>query len=136
MKKYQVGGELVHFCPKCQLELGHTVLAMVSGQPARVRCNTCKSERNFRARKLFESSSKASTIPRSRQVNDVSQLYQNKIKESLMKSPKTYSIHLEVSVGDLIQHPKFGRGVVLKTIPPDRMEIVFSEGIKVLAGKC
>ncbi len=53
-----------------------------------------------------------------------------------MKSPKTYSIHLEVSVGDLIQHPKFGRGVVLKTIPPDRMEIVFSEGIKVLAGKC
>ena len=109
---------------------------MMNAQPARVRCNTCKSERNFRARQKLEPSRTLTNPTRSRQTGDVERFYQTKLKESLMQNPKAYSIHLEASAGDLIQHPKFGRGVVLKTIPPDRIEIVFPEGIKILAGKC
>jgi hypothetical protein len=50
-----------------------------------------------------------------------------------MRTPKAYRIDVEVEEGDVLDHKIFGRGVVLKTVPPDRMEIIFKEEVKVLA---
>lgn len=44
----RVGGEVDAACTKCKMLLGHTILAMVGSRIARVRCNTCQGEHNFR----------------------------------------------------------------------------------------
>src|SRR5947208_272159 len=31
-----------------KMQLGHTILAMLGAKPARVRCNTCQGEHNYR----------------------------------------------------------------------------------------
>jgi hypothetical protein len=50
-----VGKDVKGFCSRCKLNLSHTVLTTTSGEkPDRVRCNTCKSERTFRASKDVE----------------------------------------------------------------------------------
>lgn len=47
-----VGRDVVSFCGRCKLNLGHTVVTVNSkGQPDRVLCNTCKSEHAFRGTK-------------------------------------------------------------------------------------
>jgi hypothetical protein len=37
-----------------------------------------------------------------------------------------------VNVEDLIQHPSFGLGCVINTIKPNKMEVSFRSGIKLL----
>ena len=132
----KVGGDIKYFCSRCNLELGHRILAMVGADPARVRCNTCFSERNYRVqkRKAPTSAEKARERPSARKLKD-HDFYRQKIQASLMNTPKAYRIDLEIAEGDVIDHKVFGRGVVLKTIPPDRMEIIFQDEVKVLACK-
>jgi len=50
-----VGRDVVCFCGRCKLNLGHTVVTANSkGQPDRVLCNTCKSEHAFRGTKSID----------------------------------------------------------------------------------
>lgn len=130
--KLRVGGEIKYYCRRCDLELGHTILAMVNASPARVRCNTCFSERNYREKK--QTHRKTPTVRRLKSTSS-EQLYQQKLKNSWEKTPKTFHIELEVEEGDVVDHPTFGRGVVLKLIPPDRMDIVFPDQTRTLACK-
>src|SRR3954462_8059466 len=44
----KVGGDIDSWCTRCKMTLGHTILAMVGSKPARVRCNTCQGEHNYR----------------------------------------------------------------------------------------
>ena len=46
-----VGKEIVSYCTKCKMDLGHTIVAMKGAVPARVICRTCKSEHNFKVKK-------------------------------------------------------------------------------------
>ena len=129
-----MGSEILYHCPRCALELWHTVLAMAEGQPARVRCNTCKSERNYRAkRKTTDLLRKKRTSSTEKKTGSHAEFYQERLKAVGGKASKAYRIDAEFSAGDLVEHKKFGLGVVLKVIPPDRVEIVFSEEIKMLA---
>lgn len=134
-KKLSVGQDIVHYCNTCKLDLGHTIVAMVGSEPARVRCNTCRAERNFRKKKVIGEKKTASRETRRKTSSDLPSLYHQKLKDSLMRTPKNYRVDLEVETGDVIQHSRFGKGIVMKTIPPDRMEILFPDEIKVLACK-
>lgn len=132
-KPVQVGSEIKYRCPKCDLDLWHTVLAMMGREPARIRCNTCKSERNYRApRTMKTASAQANSVRRNVPAPE---LYQQKLQAALMKTPIAYRMDIKVEVGDVVDHKSFGRGIVLKTIPPDRMEIIFQDETKVLACK-
>jgi len=51
MGKIDVGRDIDCRCTRCKMELAHTIIAMVNGVPARVKCNTCHSERKYRAPK-------------------------------------------------------------------------------------
>lgn len=130
----KVGEDFKYFCSRCQLELGHRILAMVGTQPARLRCNTCFSERNYRQKREPKISVAERRRPSARQLKS-EDFYAQKIQSTLMKTPKPYRIDVEVESDDVVDHKIFGRGVVLKVIPPDRMEILFREEVKVLACK-
>ena len=40
------------------------------------------------------------------------------------------------AVGDVVEHPKFGSGVVQEVFPPDKMQILFRDGAKMLRCAC
>src|SRR5438132_3414963 len=46
--KKKVGGSIDSWCGKCKMVLAHTIEAMVGEKPARVHCNTCKSQHAYR----------------------------------------------------------------------------------------
>lgn len=48
----RVGKDVVAHCSRCKLNLSHTIMtASAQNKPERVRCNTCKTERTYRAPK-------------------------------------------------------------------------------------
>ena len=129
--KLTVGGYIKYQCSRCKLELGHTIIAMIGGQPARVRCETCKTERNFRVKKIL--ADKKAPITRVKIHHP--DLYRSKLHEAADKTPKKYRIDASLETGDAVDHVKFGRGVVLKIIHPDRADIIFQDDTRTLACK-
>lgn len=129
-----VGAEIKYLCPRCQLELAHTVLAMIGRDPVRIRCNTCRSERNYRAPKAFEPRSERKAATTRAPVADES-LYHKRLKEHATRPEKTYSMNETFEMNDIVIHPTFGRGIVIRTIFPDRLEVLFKEQSRVLMGK-
>ena len=125
----KAGSEIKYQCPLCDLELWHTVVAIVGKQPARIRCNTCKSERNYKAPKL-ESSSRSSKLQGSHP-----DFYQQKLRENVMKTVKSYRADSEFAAEDVVDHIKFGRGIVLKLVHPDRINVLFQDEMRTLVRK-
>lgn len=45
---------------------------------------------------------------------------------------RKYSMKESYEVGDVIDHPSFGKGQVTETVKPDKVHVLFEEGVKVL----
>lgn len=128
----KVGSEIKYPCPRCQLELAHTILAMVGRDPVRVRCNTCRSERNYRAPKAFEAKSERRIVSATRAPVSDESLYNKLLKDNATKPEKKYSIKENFGMSDIVIHPTFGRGIVIRKIFPDRVEVLFQDQSRVL----
>ena len=50
--------------------------------------------------------------------------------------PVTYTMNGTFAVRSLVEHPVFGVGVVLELLPPDKVDILFREGVKRLRCVC
>ena len=48
------------------------------------------------------------------------------------ETPEPYSMNASYAARDFIDHPVFGRGEVISVSPPDKMDVLFHEGMKTL----
>ena len=129
-----VGRDIDCRCNRCKAELGHTILAMVQAQPARVRCNTCGSEHNYRLSKSAATTRRRATTAKPARKSD-SQLQRERFERRLAELDRgdavTYSPRLRAQAGQLINHPKFGYGVIDEVLGTKAM-ISFEDGQKTL----
>lgn len=51
------------------------------------------------------------------------------------ETPTPYAMSGNFSLRSLIEHPVFGRGEVISVIPPDKIDVLFQEGVKTLRCK-
>lgn len=134
MKKLQVGSEIDAYCGKCKLTLAHVIVAMVDHAPRRIRCLTCSSDHNYRPPKKTStrttkaaSSSKAKTPPRTE-----SRKWAAATASWDESRARVYHMHASYEEGDLLVHPKFGKGVVTDVPSPTKIIALFQEGEKTL----
>lgn len=137
---YTVGGYAEGWCTKCRLLLGHTIIAMVDNFPARVKCNTCNSEHNFHAKE----SGKGRTSPKTSSKSAGSSKKKIKTQEANyndyasrlagydLSAAQKYSIGGNFKKDEIIDHFKFGVGIVLSVIQNHKIEILFKDGLKIL----
>ncbi|OQX68849.1 MAG: hypothetical protein B6A08_08445 [Sorangiineae bacterium NIC37A_2] len=126
--------------------MGHRVVAMVQGVPKRVICMTCGSEHNYRAPKSApapraalgktreRSSSAKSTTSDATRANK-SRASAHAEWESAVRSGRPFRRYLateQYAAGDLIQHKKFGDGLVRDTSGHDKIIVAFSDGERTL----
>ena len=50
--------------------------------------------------------------------------------------PAPYSMSGTFAVNSLVDHPVFGTGAVLEILPPDKMDVMFKDGVKRLRCVC
>ena len=139
MSELKVGGEVDAFCTKCKLVLAHTVLAVWAGQIKRVRCNTCMGEHGYRRGAPGASAAKpahprATAAPKSKAAAEptVPRSYVELLAGRGASSARRYNLKEKFAVGELVQHPSFGLGVVGAARGLEKIDVAFPGGVKTL----
>jgi hypothetical protein len=138
----RVGGEVDAHCNKCDMNLAHTILAMVGTTIKRVQCNTCSSQHMFRGQQpLVKATSFAAprkagpsgaTRPRSVKSEVVVIGFDEQLRGKDITKARKYSIQETFKVDDVIDHPTFGFGIV-SAVRVDKVDITFKSDVKTLA---
>ena len=133
-----VGQEIVCLCTSCKLELRHVIVAHKSGNSgpvAKVRCNTCKKTHSYRStpQEKNPNAPKRERVAREKAVVipiEVEWREQLRSKENSPSLP--YVPSKDFKVGDVIDHPSFGAGVVKSLKDGNKFEAIFQRDVKVL----
>ena len=138
MSSISAGKEVLSYCGKCKLPLGHIIVSMKDeGTIGKVECNTCHAVHQYKdpATKTKKVKKSAGTTKRrsTRKSVSVDQLWMEEMGKASGKA-KAYSIRDEFESGDIIDHKKFGPGIVQGLID-DKMEVLFEHEIKLLVHK-
>jgi hypothetical protein len=48
MPDYRLGDVIDDFCVRCKRVMNHSLVSLVNGAPAKVRCRTCHSDHDYR----------------------------------------------------------------------------------------
>ncbi len=132
-KQLSAGGYIASKCSKCKDNTNHTIVAMVGDKVARVQCNICNGIHNYRNTVAAKTSTRrAATNPRPAQKNRTEAQWETHLDNADAATAIPYSMQTQVKNGDLIQHPSFGLGRIISTTRPNKMEVSFQNGIKLL----
>lgn len=133
MSKYAAGKEVLSYCGKCKLTLSHTIVSMKdAGTIGKVECRTCKGTHAYK-----DPSSKTKKVKRKSAIPggksksmSVNELWMEEFGKAQGK-PKPYTIREHFDVGDLLDHKKFGPGIVQGHVD-GKIEVLFQHEIKTL----
>lgn len=136
MSSLGAGKEVLSFCGKCKLTLAHIIMSMKSADTiGKVQCKTCggshayKDPSKVKAKKVSTRTRTVST--KSRSQESISDLWLEAVGQAKSKS-KDYSPKSTYIKGDIVDHPKFGPGVIDKVIDSNKIEVIFRHSIKTL----
>jgi uncharacterized Zn finger protein (UPF0148 family) len=132
MNEIGVGKEVLSYCSPCKLSLAHIIVTMKNDTtPGKTECKTCGAVHNY---KNPDEAKKKKTTTRKPRQSKLEQL-----KDTWMKAmaasdaePQMYSIKQKFLIGDIVEHPKFGQGIVERSIDNNKIEVMFSAEVKVL----
>ena len=135
MSQLTVSKDVLSYCTKCKLNLGHTIVAMKdSVHIAKVKCNTCNTIQSFKdpsqaKQKANKTRTRKTSLTPSKVIS-VADLWMEKMSSAKKKSTP-YAMDGKFREGDIIDHVKFGPGIVEKVVD-DKIEVIFRHEIKTL----
>ena len=135
MSEIGVGKEILSHCNKCKLPLAHIIVNMKTKTTiGKVTCKTCDATHVYKDPSKVRAKKKATGSRKRKPSTSIADLWLEAVGKSDSKS-KEYSPKNEFSLGDIIDHPKFGPGVVEKCFDGNKIEVIFRHEIKVLMHK-
>lgn len=130
-----VGADIESLCSKCG-DVWHVVVAKVGQDIVRVICKECGGQHRYRNPKKPDERARTSTGPRVarpvRPTKIVERFERPAVAADLDKPPRAYAASERYAIGERVEHPSFGQGVV-ESLEPGKMTIFFAVGRKVLA---
>jgi hypothetical protein len=129
---YAVGEEVVSWCTKCKLELGHTIVAIVDNRPKKVKCNTCNGQHNYYSGPPVPGEKVRRAGRKRKTPEDIFNEHLMRLSGGDVSGARKYRIGESFAVDDLIEHPKFGIGIVMSIVKANKIETLFKEGARLL----
>jgi hypothetical protein len=100
------GDEVVTHCGRCRQERTHQIVALNSvGLPDRVVCRFCQSNHLYRGNRGGGRAGSKKESPAKESAES---------SRAAASPPRPYSAKEVYAAGEMIQHPKFGQGLVLE----------------------
>lgn len=133
MSKYAAGKEVLSYCGKCKLTLSHIIVSMKDVNAiGKVECRTCKSTHAYKdPSSKTKKVKRKSSIPGARAKSmSVNELWTEEIGKAQGKA-RSYTIRDHFDVGELVDHKKFGPGIVQNHVD-GKIEVLFQHEIKTL----
>jgi hypothetical protein len=119
------------------MDLNHMIVAMKGDRIAKVQCLTCKKEHVYRAPKGATEPTKTKAAKKKaaeeEETNHSIEAEWEKLMSAHREHPiKPYSTKGHFTLGDKLNHPTFGEGIVGKLIYPNKLEVIFRMDVKIL----
>jgi hypothetical protein len=145
-RKLSAGDIIEARCTKCRDILNHRIVAMVEGKVVRVECNTCNGVHNYHAPPTAKVA-KAPRVAAASKERSSSATPRTPKKDPLeaereewaslhptfdLEKALPYDMNGRFPVKRLLKHPSFGIGIVKAVIVPNKMQVLFKDGIKLL----
>lgn len=127
-----VGADIEALCSKCG-DVWHVVVAKVGDKIVKVHCKQCggdhryKSPHNAPAEKKLPSAIRPVREPKA----PVERFEKPAVTADLSKPARTYRASELFEVGERIEHPSFGQGVI-EIAEPGKITVFFASGRRVL----
>ena len=131
-------------CTRCRALTNHTIVAMVDGRVARVKCNTCGGEHNYHAPKEEKSpvvrraaapKERSSSPAAARKEKDTAPRYHEQWEAALAGKDedkvKEYDMSGKFAKDTVVRHSTFGLGIVTM-VAGNKMDVLFTDGPKLL----
>jgi len=140
-KELGAGDDIDSRCLKCKDVTNHTIVAMVADKVVKVQCNVCHSLHNYRpVQGGVKALVRRNVIKRDQPAKEVKTAAGSKSEKRFhemiegrdQRAAIPYAMNVAFQTDDLVDHPVFGIGLVVKTISPNKMEVVFKEASKIL----
>ena len=135
MSELSVGKEVLSHCNKCKLTLAHVIVVMKSNSAiGKVKCKTCGGTHAYKDPSKVKAKKATTTRlknTRTRTKESISDIWMTALNQATEKS-QPYTIKNVFSKGDIIDHPKFGPGIVDRVIDGDKIEVIFRHEVKTL----
>ena len=140
IKTKEAGDRIDFKCTRCKILTTHTIVVIVAGKVARVKCNACGGEHNYHPPKEEKAPViRRSTVGTVRKValssskKDPAVNYQEQWHTALARlegtTAESYEMEGKYRKDMLIAHPIFGLGAVT-SLSFGKMEVLFKDGPK------
>lgn len=153
------GDRIAARCTRCKDVTGHVIVAFVDGAIARVECRACGSNHKYysadqdrhigktqgirdsvpgrtKAKKQTSGMPKNTDRKSRLAAEKAEQAWREALESSAGRRAKAYALDLELSPGDVVEHPLFGTGSVQAVQRPDKAEVLFYDGKRLLRCRC
>jgi hypothetical protein len=100
----------------------------------KVKCNTCNGTHKYRdpaAPTKKRTTTRKTTVSKAK-LTALQKEWEELLKDAEEKDFLPYSINKKYKKGDKISHPVFGKGCILQEIKPNKIDVLFKEGQKLL----
>ncbi len=125
----------------------HVIVSMDRGVIVKSQCKSCGGVHGFRSPKGQENASGREKVRRTRKSTgspvkkgvsqpdpaDISKRWMEMMAACVDIKPRPYGIQERFVEGELISHPTFGEGIVVSVAGPQKIDVHFEGGIKLLA---
>ncbi|MDW7709024.1 MAG: hypothetical protein SCH98_01015 [Deferrisomatales bacterium] len=131
-----VGDSVRSRCTKCRRDTRHLIVSLMGSAPARVACTVCEGVHNYRPATVpaplrGQGAPKAVPPRRASRPSAVEQEWAAGVGKRDPADAVAYRpAGLVFRAGSLLDHPTFGLGLVRKVLPPNKVEVLFRDGIR------
>ena len=126
-----VGADVEALCSKCG-DVWHVVVAKVGDKIAKVQCKQCGGYHRYKSLHGASADAKLPAEKRAPKVKaPVERFARPAVTADLARAVKTYRALERYEVGDRVEHPSFGQGVV-EVSEPGKATVFFATGRRVL----
>lgn len=134
------GDDIEAQCTRCRMLLNHTIVAIVGSRIVRVKCNTCGGEHAYhppkeaRVTQVKTATTRTSTSSAASRKKEAQpeHNWEAEMVTHVNKTPKVYNMNAAFGPDDVVDHPSFGKGIVKRVTKPNKMDVLFRDGIKLL----
>jgi hypothetical protein len=133
-RKPEIGAEVEALCIKCKGATIHVIEVIKTPELMKVMCKACLSSHRYRAanaentKKFIKAKKvkKPKVNPQTREERKWNRMLDQADKEKAV----SYSMNSAFTENDVIDHTKFGVGVVVKILDRGKVTVIFQDGLR------
>ncbi len=114
------------------MELAHVIVSMLDSKPSKVQCKTCRGTHKYKTAASLTRVTKTRSPRATKTVIKVSEIWEQKLAKKSKEDVAPYKANAKFIMGDVLQHPTFGVGIVEEVRGTTKVLVLFREGEKLL----